>query len=108
MMAADTFPMDGLLLLAYPLHPAGQPTKLRDEHLPKINVPTLCLNGTKDELCTRALMEAVLPRLQSTFTMHWLEGADHSYGVSKRETGRTNGEVMNEMGDSVADWLPTF
>src|SRR5262245_804645 len=36
MMAADGFPCDGAILLAYPLHPAGQPEKLRDEHLPRI------------------------------------------------------------------------
>lgn len=105
MLAAELFPMDGLLLLAYPLHPAGQPTKLRDEHLPKISVPTLCINGTKDELCTRELMEAVLPRLQPNFQMHWLEGADHSYSVSKKETGRTNAEVMAEIGQSFGEFL---
>lgn len=30
MMAADGFPCDALLLLAYPLHPANKPEKLRD------------------------------------------------------------------------------
>ena len=32
MLAAGGFSCDGLLLLAYPLHPAGQPEKLRDAH----------------------------------------------------------------------------
>src|SRR4051812_12365884 len=36
MLAADGFDADGLLLLAYPLHPEGQPEKLRDAHLPAI------------------------------------------------------------------------
>jgi predicted alpha/beta-hydrolase family hydrolase len=34
MLVADGFPCDGLLLLAYPLHPAGQPERLRAAHLP--------------------------------------------------------------------------
>src|SRR5690349_426454 len=45
-LAAEKYPCDGLLLLSYPLHPAGQPEKLRNEHLPSILVPVLCLNGT--------------------------------------------------------------
>src|SRR5688500_8977985 len=36
MLAAEGFTADGLLLLAYPLHPPGQPDKLRDAHLPAI------------------------------------------------------------------------
>jgi len=79
MLAADGFECDGLLLLAYPLHPAGKPEKLRDAHLPQIRVPVLCFNGTRDALCRRDLMEKVLERL--SWQMHWLEGAGHSFRV---------------------------
>src|SRR5438132_8254582 len=78
MLAADGFACDGLLLFAYPLHPAGQPEKLRDAHLPAIRVPVLCFNGTRDKLCTRELMEAALARVTTDWQMHWIEGADHS------------------------------
>lgn len=105
MLAADQFPMDALLLLAYPLHPPGQPGKLRDAHLPQISVPTLCINGTRDEFCTPELMTEVLTRVSPSFTMHWLEGADHSYTVNKKATGRTNAEVMAEIGTTIAAWL---
>ena len=54
MLAADGYAADGLLLLAYPLHPAGQPEKLRTAHLPKIRMPVLAFSGTRDPLCTRA------------------------------------------------------
>ena len=53
MLAADGFPCDGVLLLAYPLHPAGKPEQLRDAHLSRIDVPVLCVNGTRDNLCKR-------------------------------------------------------
>jgi len=79
MLAADGFECDGLLLLAYPLHPAGKPEKLRDAHLPQIRVPVLCFNGTRDELCRRDLMEKALEGL--SWQMHWLEGAGHSFRV---------------------------
>ena len=77
MLAADGFTCDGLLLLAYPLHPARKPEKLRDAHLADIRVPVLCFNGTRDELCRRDLMEKALENL--TWRMHWLEGATHSF-----------------------------
>jgi hypothetical protein len=104
MLAADKIQCDGLLLLAYPLHPAGSPEQLRDAHLPSITMPTLCFNGTRDTLCRRDLMEAVLPRLGANFQMHWVEGADHSFHVLK-SSGRTDAEVLTEIGTTTREWL---
>jgi predicted alpha/beta-hydrolase family hydrolase len=104
MLAAEGFACDGLLLLAYPLHPAGQPRKLRDAHLPSIDVPVLCFNGTRDELCTPELMENVLRTVKPGWEMHWLEGADHSFHVLK-SSGRTDAQVLDEVGDAARAWL---
>jgi predicted alpha/beta-hydrolase family hydrolase len=104
MMAADHVPADGLLLLAYPLHPAGKPEQLRDAHLPSITMPALCINGTRDSLCRPDLMEAVLPRLGKNFQMHWVEGADHSFHVLK-SSGRTDADVLGEIGAATVSWL---
>lgn len=104
MLASDGYACDGLLLLAYPLHPSGRTDQLRDAHLPAITVPTLCLNGTRDALCQRDLMEAVLPRLGPRFEMHWLEGADHMFHVLK-SSGRTDADVLSEAGAATRDWL---
>jgi uncharacterized protein len=104
MLAAEGFACDGLLLLAYPLHPAGRPDQLRDAHLPKIDVPVLCLNGTRDALCRRDLMEAVLERVGANWTMHWLEGADHGFHVLK-SSGRTDNQVLTEIGDASRAWV---
>lgn len=103
MLAAEGFACDGLLLLAYPLHPAGQPEKLRDAHLPDIRVPVLCLNGTRDELCRRELMERALQTVTTDWTMHWLEGADHGFHVLK-SSGRTDADVLAESGDAAEAW----
>jgi predicted alpha/beta-hydrolase family hydrolase len=103
MLAADGFACDGLLLFAYPLHPAGQPEKLRDAHLAKIDVPVLCFNGTRDALCTRELMDAAVGRLPN-WTMCWLEGADHSFRVLK-SSGRTEAQVYSEIGGVSSRWL---
>lgn len=103
-LASQGFPTDGLLLFAYPLHPAGKPEKLRDAHLPAIRVPVLCFNGTRDTLCERALMERVLTRVGPAWSMHWLEGADHSFHVLK-SSGRTDAEVLDETSAVTASWL---
>lgn len=104
MLAADGFACDGLLLAAYPLHPAGQPGKLRDAHLPLIRCPVLCLNGTRDALCRRDLMDDVLKTVRAPWTMHWLEGADHSFRVLK-SSGRSEADVDAEVGEAAKQWL---
>jgi predicted alpha/beta-hydrolase family hydrolase len=103
MLAAEGFPCAGLLLFAYPLHPAGKPEKLRDAHLARIPVPVLSVNGTRDPLCTRALMEKAVDKLPG-WTQHWLEGADHSFRVLK-SSGRSDTDVMKEVGEAAARWL---
>lgn len=103
MLAAEGFACGGLMLFAYPLHPAGRPEKLRDAHLGRIAVPVLCFNGTRDPLCDQDLMNRAtggLPR----WTMRWLEGADHSFHVLK-SSGRTDAGVLQEVGEEAARWL---
>ena len=96
LLAADGFACDGLLLFAYPLHPAGKPEKLRDAHLPAIRVPVLCFNGTKDALCTRELMDRALKIVTTRWDMRWIEGADHSLKGER---------LMEEMAEAVAGWV---
>lgn len=107
MLAADGFVADGLLLLAYPLHPAGQPEQLRDAHLPRIRMRVLCINGTRDSLCTPALMTQALTTVTAPWRMHWVEGADHSFHVLK-SSGRTDALVMDEIGAVAAEWRVTL
>jgi len=107
MLAAEAFECAGLLLLAYPLHPDGKPEQLRDAHLPAITVPVLCFNGTRDTMCTRELMERAVAKVNTTWQMHWLDHADHSFHVLKR-SGRTDADVLTEVGEVTAEWLGVF
>lgn len=104
MLAADGYDATGLLLLAYPLHPAGQPEKLRDAHLPRIRMPVLCFNGTRDTLCTPELMERALKTVKAKWDMRWIDGADHSFHVLK-SSGRTDAQVMAEIGAASGGWV---
>jgi len=104
MLAAEGFDANGLLLLAYPLHPPGQQTKLRDAHLPKIGMPVICFNGTRDDFCQPDIMKRVLTTVTAPWEMHWLDGADHGFHVLK-SSGRTDADVVTEMADASARWL---
>ena len=104
MLAARGYPCDGLLLLAYPLHPAGKPEKLRDKHLPGIRVPVICFNGTRDPLCRQDLMQRAIANVDTRWTMHWLEGADHSFHVLK-SSGTTDDAVLAQVAEMSARWL---
>ena len=107
MLVADGAACDGLLLLAYPLHPPGQPGKLRVEHLPRIAVPVLCINGTRDPFCDPALMKRTLAGLGANWQMLWLEGADHSFHVLK-SSGRTDAQVMSDIAAESLAWVNTL
>jgi uncharacterized protein len=104
MLASEGFAADGLLLLAYPLHPAGEPGKLRDAHLPLIRLPALFVSGTRDPLCTRELMERALATMTAPLEMHWVEGADHSFHVLK-SSGRTDAAVLEEIAGVSVRWI---
>ncbi len=104
MLAAQGYRADGLLLLAYPLHPPRKQEQLRSAHLPDVVIPVLCVNGTRDEFCNRDLMERVLTTVRPTWRMHWIEGADHSFHVLK-SSGRRDPDVMREIGEATGAWM---
>jgi len=103
-LASQGFECDGLLLLAYPLHPPGRPQQLRSAHLPAITVPVLCINGTRDDFCAPSLMKEVLTTVGPNWRMHWIEGADHSFHVLKT-SGRRDADVMEEIGSVSGAWV---
>ncbi len=104
-LAAQGEPIDGLLLLGYPLHPPKQPEKLRDAHLPSIRTPTLFVQGTRDPLCDLALLRPRMKAMGKVATLHVVEGGDHSLVVPK-SSGRSRGDVLTEVADVVEAWLP--
>jgi predicted alpha/beta-hydrolase family hydrolase len=99
MMVADgEIDPAGLILVGYPLHPPGKPERIRDAHLPAIEVPMLFLQGTADPFAQPDLLAGVMKRLGSRATLHEVEGGDHSFRVRGRPrddlgTGTALGEV---------------
>lgn len=89
----------GLVLLGYPLHPAGKPDQRRDDHFKRITVPTLFVSGTRDSLAPRAALSASSRKIKGPVTRHWLETADHGFrplkssGISYEETLRQSAAI---------------
>ena len=81
MAAEKKLPAAGLIFLGYPLHPADDPSKIRDAHLYRIGVPMLFFAGTRDSLCDLAKLRAVLSRLSSPRDLEVIEGGDHSFHI---------------------------
>jgi predicted alpha/beta-hydrolase family hydrolase len=94
----------GLAFLGFPLHPAGRPSDARAEHLARVGIPLLFLQGTRDALAERALLEALLARLGTRASVSWLEDADHSFHVRAR-SGRNDVQVMSTVLESLCEWL---
>ncbi len=93
----------GLVFLGFPLHPPGQPGTRRADHLDRVDLPMLFLQGTRDSFAPLDSITQVCRHLGDRATLHVVEGGDHSFGVLKR-SGRTPGEVMDELADAVAGW----
>jgi predicted alpha/beta-hydrolase family hydrolase len=93
-----------LAFLGFPLHPAGKPSSDRAKHLAEVKIPMLFLQGTRDALAERSLLEPVVKGLGTRATLHWSDGADHSFHVLK-SSGRNDREVMGEVLDAFAAWV---
>ena len=93
----------GLVFLGFPLHPPGRPGTSRAEHLDRVTVPMLFLQGTRDQFAQLPLLEPVIARLQPRAMLHLVDSGDHSFKVPK-SSGRTPEDVMNDLADTIAAW----
>jgi len=104
MLAADGEPVAGVVLLGYPLQPAGRPDVLRSEHLARITCPLLFVQGSRDRLCDLGRLRSVLARLSAPVTVHVIEEGDHSFKVPKR-AGKTERQVWDDIVCVIVAWL---
>ena len=99
-------PLDGvrgLAFLGFPLHAPGQPSDTRAEHLSRVDIPMLFLQGTRDDFADLGYLNPLVKRLGRHATLKLLEDADHSFHVPAK-SGRTDAEVMAEMLEALRDW----
>ncbi|HSO94780.1 MAG TPA: alpha/beta family hydrolase [Acidimicrobiia bacterium] len=100
----DPQPALGLLLLGYPLHPAGKPERRRDGHFPRLDLPVCFVSGTRDSLAPQVELTRAVQSVPGPVTLHWLDSADHGYRPLKA-SGRTIGDVLAEAAETSVTWV---
>ena len=105
-VAADdpALPIQGIVLLGYPLHPPGRPDQLRDAHLPEVRCPMLFVQGSRDTFGTPSELKPILASLTPLPTLHTIEGGDHSFKISGRDA-KKQAAVYVEIQDTIAEWI---
>ena len=99
-------PLDGikgLAFLGFPLHPPKQPSATRADHLGRVDLPMLFLQGTRDPLAEPAWLGPVIERLGPRARLSLVEGADHAFHVPAR-VGRRDVDVLGELAAVLASW----
>jgi len=94
----------GLVFLGYPLHPPGNPAKLRTEHLPQIKMPMLFVQGTRDSLGSTDEIAPIIKELKLPAEIYVVEGGDHSFKAPKK-FGRPQEEVFSAAMDAIVEWV---
>lgn len=96
----------GLVFFGFPLHPPNRPGTKRAEHLAKVTLPMLFLQGTRDTLADLKLLKPICAKLKEHATLHVIETADHSFHVLK-QSGRNDKDVLRELAQTTALWAET-
>ena len=106
--AASPLPgLRGVAFLGFPLHPPGQPSDARGQHLLDVRIPMLFLQGTRDDFADLELMQPLVAKLGERATLKLFQDADHSFHVPAR-TGLRDVEVRSELSRAVADWIASL
>ncbi len=99
--ASPEVEVQGLVLLGYPLHPPGQPAKLRSAHLPRVRAPMLFVQGSRDAFGTPAELEPFVSNLAAGSRLFVVEGGDHSLARPK-SSGVTLADTLDRVAREVA------
>jgi predicted alpha/beta-hydrolase family hydrolase len=89
--------VEGLLLLSYPLHAPGRPDQLRTQHLPKLELPVLVVQGTRDPFGSIEEIRSALKLIPGKTELLPVEGEGHDLGFKgKKRNGELPGMVVKE------------
>ncbi len=102
--AAGLDGLAGLVFLGYPLHPPGQPEKLRAAHLARIREPMLFVQGARDAFGTPEELAPILAPLGRSVRVQVVADGDHSFKVPKRGPV-SQPQVFAQLQDEIARWL---
>jgi predicted alpha/beta-hydrolase family hydrolase len=100
----DPVPVRGLLLLGYPLHAAGKPEKVRDDHFRRLTAPVLFVSGTRDSLAAKPDLQKSARKVRGKVSWCWLDTADHGFRPLK-SSGRTLDDVLATAAEASVAWV---
>jgi predicted alpha/beta-hydrolase family hydrolase len=102
--AANPLPeVRGLAFLGFPLHPPKEPSDQRAEHLSKVKIPMLFLQGARDEFAQASLLNPLIARLGALATLLVLPDADHSFHVPARST-ISAAQINERLLSALSEW----
>lgn len=90
-------PVRGIIFYGFPLHAPGKASIERADHLKKVKVPMLFLQGSRDEFATWDLIKKVCSSLRTAKLVR-IEGANHSFKAGKLDT-------MEILVNETAGWM---
>lgn len=103
--AADReLPVDGLVLLGYPLHPPGRPAERRDKHLSLIGRPMLFVQGSRDVFGAPAELEPLLATFTPPPVMQIVDGGDHSFKLARRDPA-AQAAAYATVQEAIVSWM---
>jgi predicted alpha/beta-hydrolase family hydrolase len=103
-LASSRVRVDGLFLMAYPLHPQGKPEKINPDQLFRIVSPVLFMQGSRDRTCDLDLLRNTLTRVGAPTSLFVSQEADRHFKVAKK-SGRLDEEVRRELAVSLDEWI---
>lgn len=81
--AAEPGLAEGLLLLAYPLHPPKKPEQLRTDHFPNLSTPALFVHGSRDGFGSIAELTSALKLIPARKELVTVQSAGHDLVSAK-------------------------
>lgn len=100
----DPVPVRGLVLLGYPLHAAGKPEKVRDDHFRRLTMPVLFVSGTRDALASKPDLARSARTVKGKVSWCWLDTADHAFRPLK-SSGNTLDDTLAAAAEASVAWV---
>lgn len=94
----DPLTVAGLVLISYPLHPPKKPDQLRTAHLGAVQVPVLCVSGTRDDFGTPDELASAFAAVPGGVRWSWIDDGRHELkGADDSVAGHVT-KWVNELG----------
>jgi len=96
----------GVVSMGYPLHPPGRPDQLKVAHLPRIQIPWLVIQGTRDPFGSPSDIREACAGVGATPTIMAIDQGGHGFEIPKRVGAQA--DVFASVAEGTVGWLDTL